>query len=106
MNIDAGIYPWLLVPSMKCSGLYLDSVGVTIKHTKKSWLATISRTTPHTLVEHTDIWLRANEPHLADSGNPSAGPCSTSATDHPAWEWVGVSALACRRGKAVGSDGT
>lgn len=35
MNIDAGIYPWLLVPSMKCSGLYLDSVGVTIKHTKK-----------------------------------------------------------------------
>lgn len=70
-----------------------------------SWLATISPT-QHTLVGHTDIWLRTNEPHLGDSGNPFAGPCSTSATNHPAWEWVRASALACRQGKDAGSDGT
>lgn len=55
MNVKAGIYPWLLVPRMKCSGLYLDSVRVTIKQKKASWSATISRTTQNTLVEHTDI---------------------------------------------------
>lgn len=88
MEVKGGIYPWLLVPRMEgFSGPYPDSIGITTKQKKKktSWLATISPT-QNTVVEHTDIWLRTNEPHLGDSGNPFAGPCSTSATNHPAWE--------------------
>lgn len=48
MNINAGIYPWFLVPSMKCSRLYLDSVGVTIERKKKLVSNNISNESTHT----------------------------------------------------------